>query len=471
MRIDKICVDKLFGIFNHRIPLNASSNITIMHGPNGFGKTVLMRMVNGLFKTEYAVFGEIPFETFLIAFDTGDRLGVRNEPYVPIPTKEDIADDDEDPQDVAEFEIFYVAADSSEEETYRPKFSRTERMKLRRMVDNISDLERIGINRWFNTKTGDILTTQEAIEEFDLQAKLYREIEPLWLVDIKENIQTSFIQADRLLSNKATKRRRQYHDGREPASPSRYAVEDISDLITIHMGEATNNFAEVSQSIDRSFPVRVMGEGGIRDYDQDIYDRLNDLEVKRKELMRLGLLEKEEDDTDIRKLRSSQESLESSEKDLAKVFLSTHVRDIADKLSAFDSISQQLDLLTTIINERFKFKTLKVNKQSGIIVEPSIPTETPIPKTSLSSGEQHQLVLLYHLLFEVEPQWLVLIDEPELSLHVVWQRRFLEDLREIIKARGFNVLISTHSPQIIHDKWDWMVDLHNPEGDMDGKAD
>ena len=48
-----------------------------------------------------------------------------------------------------------------------------------------------------------------------------------------------------------------------------------------------------------------------------------------------------------------------------------------------------------------------------------------------------------------------MIDEPELSMNVVWQRNFLKDLQRIIELRKFDVLIATHSPQIIHDKWDW----------------
>ena len=66
---------------------------------------------------------------------------------------------------------------------------------------------------------------------------------------------------------------------------------------------------------------------------------------------------------------------------------------------------------------------------------------------------------IIHLLFEIESDSLVMIDEPELSLNVVWQRNFLRDLQRIIELRKFDVLIATHSPMIIHDKWDWVVHL------------
>ncbi|MGP9596953.1 MULTISPECIES: AAA family ATPase, partial [unclassified Psychrobacter] len=68
-------------------------------------------------------------------------------------------------------------------------------------------------------------------------------------------------------------------------------------------------------------------------------------------------------------------------------------------------------------------------------------------------------VLLYQLIFNTEPQTLVLIDEPEISLHVVWQKQFMEDLVEVSKINNIKSIIATHSPQIIGDKWNSTIDL------------
>jgi len=51
------------------------------------------------------------------------------------------------------------------------------------------------------------------------------------------------------------------------------------------------------------------------------------------------------------------------------------------------------------------------------------------------------------------------IDEPEISLNVEWQRRFLSDLSEVIKYGKHYVLLATHSPQIIHNRWDLSIPL------------
>ncbi|MCB0909950.1 MAG: AAA family ATPase, partial [Nocardioidaceae bacterium] len=47
------------------------------------------------------------------------------------------------------------------------------------------------------------------------------------------------------------------------------------------------------------------------------------------------------------------------------------------------------------------------------------------------------------------PGQLVLIDEPEISLHVAWQRQFLNDLQRIAQLGEMRFIVATHSPQIV----------------------
>lgn len=47
---------------------------------------------------------------------------------------------------------------------------------------------------------------------------------------------------------------------------------------------------------------------------------------------------------------------------------------------------------------------------------------------------------------------MVLIDEPEISLHVKWQREFLRDMLAVANLSRVRFIIATHSPQIV-DKW------------------
>jgi predicted ATP-binding protein involved in virulence len=76
MQIQQISVTGLFGIFDHVIPLNMADRITIVHGPNGFGKTAMLRLLNGLFNSRYSVLWTVPFSKFQINLD--------NDSYVEI---------------------------------------------------------------------------------------------------------------------------------------------------------------------------------------------------------------------------------------------------------------------------------------------------------------------------------------------------------------------------------------------------
>lgn len=82
---------------------------------------------------------------------------------------------------------------------------------------------------------------------------------------------------------------------------------------------------------------------------------------------------------------------------------------------------------------------------------------------SLSSGEQHEIILMIDLLINVPKGATVLIDEPEISLHVAWQLAFIPDVQEIAKMVGFKFVVATHSPQIINNAWDRAVRL-GPQG-------
>jgi energy-coupling factor transporter ATP-binding protein EcfA2 len=81
MRIKQISVKGLFNTFNYIIPLNLADRITILHGPNGYGKTILLNMLDGLFNNQSAasganesIFFKIPFSEFQVDFDDENCL-------------------------------------------------------------------------------------------------------------------------------------------------------------------------------------------------------------------------------------------------------------------------------------------------------------------------------------------------------------------------------------------------------------
>ena len=116
-----------------------------------------------------------------------------------------------------------------------------------------------------------------------------------------------------------------------------------------------------------------------------------------------------------------------------------------------------MELFTNIINSRLNFKKIKISRDNGIIVIDDNDEEIELRK--LSSGEQQEIVLFYKLIFDVEENILLLIDEPEISLHILWQKKFMDDLLNIINHKKIKVIVATHSPQIISNHLDKQIDL------------
>lgn len=138
------------------------------------------------------------------------------------------------------------------------------------------------------------------------------------------------------------------------------------------------------------------------------------------------------------------------------------MNDLEQKLNVFDDLLEKLELFRNILNERrFTYKSIHIDKEKGFYFKTS--KDKDLKLNQLSSGEQHEVVLLYELIFKTKPGILVLIDEPEISLHITWQKDFLEDLLRIIEIQKFQVLIATHSPSIINDRWDLVYNLQKKE--------
>ena len=71
--------------------------------------------------------------------------------------------------------------------------------------------------------------------------------------------------------------------------------------------------------------------------------------------------------------------------------------------------------------------------------------------------------MFYNLLFHTEPGSIVIVDEPEISLHVSWQQRIGALFSDICRVRNIQIIVATHSPQIIHDMWDYAVELRSKD--------
>lgn len=414
MRVRRITVKGLFGIFDHEIPLNQEERITIIHGPNGYGKTVMLQLLDALFSETWSFLGSVPFEHFAVEFDDGTTLlcvqaapAYRGLHSIVLEWRRPGANDP-----VA---TFAPMDEPPEEESFaNPKIFFPARSQ--RELERIIDLVRSG-----------------SLDDSPYQPT------PRWLQELLKQVSLRMIHTQRLESQN------QDQPSERIPTVQKYAEELATEIKT-----TLASYAERSQKLDSSFPTRLFEEPRAQLTIDEIRGKLAALDERRARLTELGFLDPDSDP------HRPPPKIHPSKLDV----LSVYVEDIEQKLAVFDDLAQRIRLFMEIVNRRFKYKQLTMSKAQGFILT-TIQKE-PLPLTCLSSGEQHELVLLFELLFKVQEHSLILIDEPEISLHLAWQQHFLSDLGQMVKLSNFDVLLATHSPAIIGKRWDLTVDLKGP---------
>lgn len=433
MRINKISVTKLFGIFNHPVSLNMEDRITIIHSPNGFGKTALLRIINGFFNSRYSELRTIPFTEFRIDFDDGS--------YLQITKSIEIKSDSDKYKELT----FYFSKPGAEIEVFSPNLFMDSSAEINLHWSITEDREHRS-SKIGNT-TQKTLSLEDIVKNFhNFAENLARaQEEPKWLSELRSSIHVCFIETQRLLTPSSVPEAAV--DSTHPSmipSVSIYSQE-LAEEIQGKLAE----YGALSQSLERTFPARIFNNKTPSQLTEEtLRNKLNEIEEKRSNLIETGLLDKDE---------NPDFQIEQHIDGTTKNILSVYVEDVEQKLMVFKELATKIELFTRIIKQRFLYKNMSISKEKGFTF--TTADGKPLSPTDLSFGEQHELVMLYELLFKVQPNSLVLIDEPELSLHIAWQIEFLKDLQAIIKLANFDVLLATHSPDIIDDRWDLTVEL------------
>jgi len=76
--------------------------------------------------------------------------------------------------------------------------------------------------------------------------------------------------------------------------------------------------------------------------------------------------------------------------------------------------------------------------------------ETLLPY-KLSSGEKQMLAILLTVLVEDQQPYVLLMDEPEVSLHIEWQKQLISLILEL--NPNVQIILTTHSPAVIMSGW------------------
>ena len=130
----------------------------------------------------------------------------------------------------------------------------------------------------------------------------------------------------------------------------------------------------------------------------------------------------------------------------ALTVINTYLELLESRASERELLVTRLQTFENTLNEFLGHKTVAVNAKTGISITTSEGDE--IQEDMLSSGEYHLLYLFVVALTTQRRGTVIAIDEPELSMHLGWQRKLIPALVQCASSAQPQFIVATHSPDI-----------------------
>lgn len=121
------------------------------------------------------------------------------------------------------------------------------------------------------------------------------------------------------------------------------------------------------------------------------------------------------------------------------------VEDINAVEERIEAATSQRDTLQRLIERMFTGRKRVTFGDTAIQISSEL--KAPITLASLSTGEKHLLRILVEVLLAEEN--VIIVDEPELSMHIDWQKELVGAMRQV--NPGAQLILATHSPEIMAD--------------------
>ena len=414
MQISRLQIKNLYDHYNYDIDFNSEEKeqITILTGPNGYGKTTILRILNSLNPKSLYYFYIIKFSEIIIFFDNNTVLNITQS--YKTETESIFA---VDYKDELEKEVRFIWNKATGEPLTHFVYNRTNIEKARRTY---KFLRGTYSRRWefddlTNREKEEILLDNEEFNEYIAKANRQKQ----FLMQLK-TLRSYYIPANRI-----------YNEAHE--ENDELPIEKVREALMAELEIAQQDYLRYSQEVDSKFIKKVLYPD-YEDCPQASYNKLKDeVESLMKTIVKY-------------KLALKVEIPEYNEKNRAVLF--AYLKGLEEKFSKISTISKKTELFQEMLSSKgFANKSVEIAPQHGFMFKSD---KGDILKThQLSSGEQNEIVMLYRLVYEVPDQSLLLIDEPENSLHVAWQKTIVDDMKEIASVKRLQIIIATHSPSIV----------------------
>ena len=424
-KIKTIAVEKLFGMYDYQLTVSpgAEDNVFIIYGDNGTGKSTLLRLTYHLLAPEMgfshkSYLANVAFKSFFVEFNDGVRVSAKR--------------DEENEDYIGDYTLFY---------------QRNERLEC--TIPCVWNDER---HKYIVNYSAFSLLSRK---NYRMISAELNSINVFYISDNRneEQQEVTDIRNRRVLSS----------------DPVEREMEQLQDWVISQALEANKKGEEGTTAVY----VKILSKLGTRRTKsdialsiEDIVREINTLEKRATPYAEIGFIPMT-NYTDI-KLRLSK--VHKTKLVATANILEPYLETQKNRLDALDHLFETISYLCRSLNEYlykkrviysvddgFKFyqnnsdSTLNVNEKDVVSVK------------KLSSGERQLLRLFSMVIRKSNVCPIIIIDEPEISLNIKWQRRLLTTLNYFVRNSDAQFLIATHSFEILSSHIDNTVRVGDPD--------
>jgi ABC-type lipoprotein export system ATPase subunit len=442
--VKKISAIGVYGRYDFQ--MDFAPGINIVHGVNGSGKTTLLHILANLLNGKYYRFVFLPFKSITVELDDDSTITLSAQ--VTDEVRHLIVKTDGDL--ILRLPVKRTQSLLTTERPSHRTFLWSDSRRLRR-VENIPDRK-------------SVLKKLEQLEECEFPESIEPPLSAAYFPAFRTMIDAwASIPEDseRVRSGSWSSRatffaREWFGEFTPPVNyPSLLEIENKlsgevqSARITIGRADRkflSEAFLEIFESLSEQKEKDIGDAEAILQEIRSLFDELEDSPLQEESILVTSVyaklsesihdlhLAEESEQTAVRVLNVYREILEKVVEVQQDSF-----REIQQYLDSVNDFLENKELVVDPSVPRFQGKSVGIQFAQGDLIH---------RLRALSSGER-QIATLIYAATHMSEQQIVLIDEPEISLHIDWQRRLISRMSEQVGER--QIIACTHSPSIAAD--------------------
>lgn len=388
-KIARIEVEKLFGVYNYVLDCSSDrndDNLMILYGDNGTGKSTILHLIYYLLSNKRrnghkSRMANVEFKSFKLIFDNDDYiLASRKKGNLSL---------------IGSFYIEYKINGKVDDFLLKAKRNDNDSWVIRSWEDDSEESFE---------KLMELMDETRILYISDNRKELDNEDEQNSYEELKNGYSRIRIRRDKNEEEVETEIRnlKEWIIGRALAA-SKKGEEGTSDIYLKILKQLTYNNNYTLDSIEK------------------LKLELLKLSKMANPYVKMGFLS----DSDYKGLLDNLDKISEGKKELVSSILTPYIEMLSNKLTALNNLMRILSFLIDSLSEYFHEKIIDFTVNDGFVIRHS-KNGSIIAPHSLSSGEKQLLILFSKIIRRSSESSFIIIDEPEISLNIKWQRMLME---------------------------------------------